>query len=75
LPRLPARRFPFSTKAEYLPQDAGPDILFALRDRLGLDRNVIVQASCPDRLDPAGSPWDSFVRGWSRWSRTNRAGR
>ena len=42
----PAARFPFSAKAKYLPQDAGPDMLFALRDRLGFDRNVIVQASC-----------------------------
>jgi 2-pyrone-4,6-dicarboxylate lactonase len=38
--------FPFSAKAKYLPEDAGPDQLFALRDRLGLARNVIVQASC-----------------------------
>ena len=42
----PADRFPFSAKAKYLPQDAGPDQLFALRDRLGFARNVIVQASC-----------------------------
>lgn len=42
----PAARFPFSAKAKYLPQDAGPDMLFALRDRLRFDRNVIVQASC-----------------------------
>jgi 2-pyrone-4,6-dicarboxylate lactonase len=42
----PADRFPFSAKAKYLPQDAGPDRLFGLRDRLGLERNVIVQASC-----------------------------
>jgi 2-pyrone-4,6-dicarboxylate lactonase len=42
----PADRFPFSAKAKYLPQDAGPDRLFALRDRLGFARNVIVQASC-----------------------------
>jgi 2-pyrone-4,6-dicarboxylate lactonase len=42
----PVARFPFSAKAKYLPQDAGPDMLFALRDRLGFDRNVIVQASC-----------------------------
>lgn len=42
----PAAHFPFSAKAKYLPQDAGPDMLFALRDRLGFDRNVIVQASC-----------------------------
>ncbi|WP_033921685.1 amidohydrolase family protein [Sphingomonas sp. 37zxx] len=42
----PADRFPFSAKAKYLPQDAGADALFALRDRLGFARNVIVQASC-----------------------------
>lgn len=42
----PAADFPFSPKAKYLPQDAGPDALFALRDRLGFSRNVIVQASC-----------------------------
>ncbi|WP_296676904.1 amidohydrolase [Novosphingobium sp.] len=42
----PMGRFPFSAKAKYLPEDAGPDALFALRDRLGFDRNVIVQASC-----------------------------
>jgi 2-pyrone-4,6-dicarboxylate lactonase len=42
----PMAQFPFSPKAKYLPQDAGPDALFALRDRLGFTRNVIVQASC-----------------------------
>lgn len=42
----PTAQFPFSPKAKYLPQDAGPDALFALRDRLGFARNVIVQASC-----------------------------
>jgi len=42
----PAARFPFSAKAKYLPRDAGPDLLFALRDKLGFARNVIVQASC-----------------------------
>ena len=42
----PADRFPFSAKAKYLPQDAGPETLFALRDKLGFARNVIVQASC-----------------------------
>jgi len=42
----PQAHFPFSAKAKYLPQDAGPDMLFALRDRLGFARNVIVQASC-----------------------------
>lgn len=42
----PQAEFPFSPKAKYLPQDAGPDALFALRDHLGFARNVIVQASC-----------------------------
>jgi 2-pyrone-4,6-dicarboxylate lactonase len=42
----PAAEFPFSAKAKYRPQDATPEMLFALRDRLGFARNVIVQASC-----------------------------
>jgi 2-pyrone-4,6-dicarboxylate lactonase len=42
----PMAEFPFSAKAKYLPEDAGPDMLFALRDHLGFSRNVIVQASC-----------------------------
>ena len=42
----PADAFSFSPKAKYLPQDAGPEALFALRDHLGFSRNVIVQASC-----------------------------
>lgn len=42
----PEAVFPFSPKAKYHPEDAGPEMLFALRDHLGFDRNVIVQASC-----------------------------
>ena len=42
----PMAEFPFSARAKYLPEDAGPDKLFALRDYLGFARNVIVQASC-----------------------------
>lgn len=42
----PMADFPFSPKAKYLPEDAGPEMLFALRDHLGFHRNVIVQASC-----------------------------
>jgi 2-pyrone-4,6-dicarboxylate lactonase len=42
----PMADFPFSAQAKYLPVDAGPDKLFALRDHLGFARNVIVQASC-----------------------------
>ncbi len=42
----PQDQFPFSAKAKYQPQDATPQMLFALRDHLGFSRNVIVQASC-----------------------------
>ena len=42
----PMAQFPFSPTAKYIPEDAGPDELFALRDHLGFSRNVIVQASC-----------------------------
>lgn len=42
----PQAEFPFSPKAKYIPEDAGPDNLFTLRDHLGFSRNVIVQASC-----------------------------
>jgi 2-pyrone-4,6-dicarboxylate lactonase len=42
----PMAQFPFSPKAKYLPEDAGPEKLFALRDHLGFAKNVIVQASC-----------------------------
>ena len=42
----PAAEFPFAHERKYTPGDAGKDKLFALRDHLGLGRNVIVQASC-----------------------------
>jgi len=42
----PMGEFPFSAKAKYLPEDATPEMLFALRDRLGFARNVVVQATC-----------------------------
>jgi 2-pyrone-4,6-dicarboxylate lactonase len=42
----PEAQFPFSPKAKYHPEDATPEMLFAMRDRLGFSRNVIVQASC-----------------------------
>jgi len=42
----PEAQFPFSPKAKYHPEDASAEMLFALRDRLGFSRNVIVQASC-----------------------------
>jgi 2-pyrone-4,6-dicarboxylate lactonase len=42
----PMSQFSFSPKAKYVPEDATPEMLFSLRDRLGFSRNVIVQASC-----------------------------
>ena len=42
----PADTFPFAPERKYAPGDAGKEMLFALRDHLGLSRNVIVQASC-----------------------------
>ncbi|WP_243789345.1 amidohydrolase family protein [Saccharopolyspora gloriosae] len=47
LPRVrPAARFPFAPERKYTPVDGGKEQLFALRDHLGLARNVIVQATC-----------------------------
>ena len=42
----PAAKFPFAASRKYTPVDASRDQLFALRDFLGLSRNVIVQATC-----------------------------
>jgi 2-pyrone-4,6-dicarboxylate lactonase len=42
----PAEVFPFANGRKYTPCDGGKDQLFALRDFLGFERNVIVQATC-----------------------------
>jgi 2-pyrone-4,6-dicarboxylate lactonase len=42
----PAAQFPFAPERKYTPCDASRDQLFALRDFLGFDRNVVVQATC-----------------------------
>ncbi|MBE8518516.1 amidohydrolase family protein [Amycolatopsis sp. H6(2020)] len=42
----PQAEFPFAPERKYTPCDAGKDRLFALRDHLGVSRNVIVQATC-----------------------------
>jgi 2-pyrone-4,6-dicarboxylate lactonase len=42
----PGEEFPFASERKYTPCDAGKEQLFALRDFLGFDRNVIVQATC-----------------------------
>lgn len=59
----PAERFPYHPKRKYTPCDAPKESLFALRDYLGFQRNVIVQASCHgtdnaaliDALETAGT--------------------
>jgi 2-pyrone-4,6-dicarboxylate lactonase len=38
--------FPFASERRYTPTDASKEQLFALRDFLGFERNVIVQATC-----------------------------
>ena len=42
----PAAQFPFAPERKYTPCDASRQQLFALRDFLGFERNVIVQATC-----------------------------
>jgi 2-pyrone-4,6-dicarboxylate lactonase len=42
----PGDQFPYAPERKYTPCDAGKEQLFALRDHLGFDRNVIVQATC-----------------------------
>jgi len=42
----PASRFPYAPERKYTPVDASKEQLFGLRDFLGFDKNVIVQASC-----------------------------
>jgi 2-pyrone-4,6-dicarboxylate lactonase len=42
----PAAKFPYAPQRKYTPCDAPKEKLFALRDFLGFERNVIVQATC-----------------------------
>lgn len=42
----PSAEFPYAPERKYTPGDAGKDKLYALRDFLGFDKNVIVQATC-----------------------------
>ena len=42
----PGAEFPYAPERKYTPCDAGKAQLFALRDRLGFSRNVVVQATC-----------------------------
>jgi 2-pyrone-4,6-dicarboxylate lactonase len=42
----PSKVFPYAPERKYTPCDASKEQLFALRDHLGFDKNVIVQATC-----------------------------
>ena len=42
----PGAEFPYAPERKYTPCDASKEHLWALRDYLGLERNVIVQATC-----------------------------
>ena len=42
----PGAEFPFAPERKYTPCDASKAQLFALRDHLGFERNVVVQATC-----------------------------
>jgi 2-pyrone-4,6-dicarboxylate lactonase len=42
----PGVKFPYTPERKYTPCDASKEHLWALRDFLGLERNVIVQATC-----------------------------
>lgn len=42
----PGETFPYASERKYTPCDASKESLWELRDHLGLERNVIVQATC-----------------------------
>jgi 2-pyrone-4,6-dicarboxylate lactonase len=42
----PGHEFPYAPERKYTPCDASWEQLFALRDFLGFDKNVVVQATC-----------------------------
>ena len=42
----PGAEFPYAPERKYTPCDASKADLFALRDHLGFERNVVVQATC-----------------------------
>ena len=63
----PASKFPFAPERKYTPCDASKDQLFELRNFLGFERNVIVQASCHgtnnDALEDALLSSNNLARG------------
>jgi predicted TIM-barrel fold metal-dependent hydrolase len=61
----PADRFPYAPDRSYTPPDAPYEHLVALHDFLGLDRGVIVQASCHGTDNTA--MLDAIARGEGRY--------
>ena len=63
----PATKFPFASMRKYTPCDASKEQLFELRDFLGFERSVIVQATCHgnnnDALEDALIYSNSMARG------------
>lgn len=49
----PSDKFPYSEARKYTPYDAPTEKLFALRDHLGFERNILVQASCHGKNNDA----------------------
>ena len=49
----PSYKFPYSPIRKYTPFDAPAEKLFALRDHLGFEKNVLVQASCHGKNNDA----------------------
>lgn len=62
----PATRFPFAANRAYTPPDADIEQFERLQDRLGLERAVLVQASCHGTDNAA--MLDALVRGNGRYA-------
>src|SRR3546814_5712008 len=60
----PAARFPFAPSRTYTPVDGPKEKLFALHRHLGIQRAVLVQASChgTDRSEEHTSELQSLMR-------------
>lgn len=61
----PAERFPFAPERTYTPVDAPKEKLAALHDLLGIERTVLVQASCHGKENSA--MLDAIATGGDNW--------
>jgi predicted TIM-barrel fold metal-dependent hydrolase len=69
----PGDEFPYAPERKYTPCDAPKEKLWELRDYLGFERNVIVQATCHGADNRARCRRVSRVRTASAWSRDGNA--